>query len=429
MPGEYHTRARFVLLFLFVVLLLLLRKPDLFSNPQLYAEDGSVFFRDQLVSPRTAVFFPYNGQFHLVPRLIALLASAVPLPAAPLVSSMASVVIHALCLSVFFLPWNRWLISNDLLRAAVCLVLATALDGTEMIGLSGPLMWYLFLAGILLLFRPEDGSPQIAVGRSTAVAAMAVIALSAAPMLTLVPGAIWLVIRRRGVQRTIALALLAGVVVQVFGLMFSHRSEQPAQPLAGFVMLAWQVATATVVSWTYAGVVTPLAGKSGAIALSQLPSMGPPLFVVIGLAVLVTWLLTTSAPTERARLAIGLYLAVGTLASALYTRNLLVFSLTLNGNAPLLPPRYLVLAGALLVYMACLVIQRLPLPDPRLQAMCLVLVFAVGIHANFSQPPYQDFPWKATVPQIVNWRAARAEGKPKPLNVPIAPQLWTIDLP
>jgi hypothetical protein len=429
MPGEYHTRARFVLLFLFVALLLLLRKPDLFANPQLFAEDASVFFRDQLVSPRTAVFYPYNGQFHLVPRLIALFESAVPLPAVPLVCNMASVVIHALCLSVFFLPWNRWLISNDLLRAAVCLVLATALDGTEMIGFSGPLMWYLFLAGILLLFRPEDGRPQTAIGRSTAVAAMAVIGLSAAPMLTLVPGAIWLAIRRRGVQRTIALALLAGFVVQVFGLIFSQRSDHPAQPLAGFVMLAWQVATATVVSWTYAGVVTPLAGKSGAIALSQLPSMGPPLFVVIGLAILVTWLLTTSAPNERARLAIGLYLAVGTLASALYTRNLLAFSLTLNGNAPLLPPRYLVLAGALLVYMACLVIQRLPLPDPRLQAMCLVLVFAVGILANFSQPPYQRFPWKAAVPQIVNWRAARAEGRPKPMAVPIAPSPWAIYLP
>jgi len=429
MPGEYHTRARFVLLFLFVAVLLLLRKPDLFANPQLYAEDASVFFRDQLVSPRTAVFYPYNGQFHLVPRLIALVESAVPLPAVPLVCSMASVVIHALCLSVFFLPWNRWLISNDLLRAAVCLVLATALDGTEMIGFSGPLMWYLFLAGILLLFRPEDGGPKTARGRSTAVAAMAVIGLSAAPMLMLLPGAIWLAIKRRGVQRIIALALLAGLVAQAFGLIFSQRSDRPAQPLAGLVMLAWQVATATVVSWTYAGVVTPLAGKSGAIALSQVQSIGPPLFGVIGIAILVTWLLTTSAPNERARLAIGLYIAVGTLASALYTRNLLAFSLTLNGNAPLLPPRYLVLAGALLVYMACLVIQRLPLPDPRLQAMCLVLVFAVGILANFSQPPYQRFPWKAAVPQIVNWRAARAEGRPKPMAVPIAPSPWAIYLP
>ena len=429
MSGEYHTRARFVLLFLFVAVLLLLRKPDLFANPQLYAEDASVFFRDQLVSSRTAVFFPYNGQFHLAPRLIALFESAVPLAAVPLVCSMASIVIHALCLSVFFLPWNRWLISNDLLRAAVCLVLATALDGTEMIGFSGPLMWYLFLAGILLLFRHEDGRPRTAIGRSTAVAAMAVIGLSAAPMLTLAPAAIWLAIKRRGVQRTIALALLASLVVQVSGLIFSQRSDHPAQPVAGLIMLACQVATATVVSWAYAGVVTPLAGKSAAIAMSQWPSIGPPLFVVIGLAILVTWLLTTSAPNERARLAIGLYLAVGTLASALYTRDLLGFSLILNGNAPALPPRYLVLAGALLVYMACLVIQRLPLADPRLQAICLLLVFAVGIHANFSQPPYQNFPWKAAVPQIVNWRAARAEGRPKPMAVPIAPAPWAIYLP
>ncbi len=429
MPGEYSTRTRFVLLFLLVAFLLLLRKPDLLVSPQLYAEDATVFFRDQLVSPLTAVFLPYNGQFHLVPRLIALFASAFPLAAAPLVCSLVSVLIHALCLSIFFLPWNRWLISNDLLRAAVCLVLATALDGTEMVGFSGPLMWYLFLAGILLLFRPEQGGPRTAGGRSTAVAAMAIAGMSVAPMLTLAPIALWLAIKRRGVQRTVALALLAGLVVQVFGLRYSQRSDHPAQPEAGYVMLAWQVAAATVVAWAYAGVVTPLAGKSAAAAMSQLPSIGPPLFVLIALAILVTWLLTTSPPHERARLAIGLYLAVGTLASALYTRNLIGLSTTLNSPAAAMPPRYMVLASALLVYMLLLLIQRLPLRDSRLQAACLVLLFAVGIRHNFSQPPYAKFPWKAAVPQIAEWRAARAEGRPKPLAIPIAPVPWAIYLP
>lgn len=428
MLGEYYTRTRFVLLFLFVAILLLLRKPDLFANPQLYAEDASVFFRDQLVSPWTAVFLPYNGQFHFVPRLIALFDGIFPLAAAPFVCSTASILIHALCLSVFFLPWNRWLVHNDLLRAAVCLVLATALDGQEMIGFSGPLMWYLFLAGILLLFRPEDGAPHNPLRCSTA-AAMAVIGLSVAPMLTLAPVALWLAIKRRGCQRTIALALLAGLAVQVFGLIFSQRSDHPAQPLAGFVMLAWQVAAATVVSWAYAGIVTPLAGKDAAIALSKLPSIGPPLFVVIGLAILVTWLLTASLPHQRSRLVIGLYLAVGTLASALYTRNLLGLSLTLNSNAAETPSRYVFLSGSLLVYMACLILQRLPLRDPRLQATCLVLLFALGIHDNFRQPPYANFPWKAALPQIAAWRAARAEGRPKPLAIPIAPVPWSIYLP
>jgi len=429
MPGKYYTRARFVFLFVFTAVFLLLRKPDLLTNPQLFAEDASVFFRDQLVFPWTAVFLPYNGQFHLVPRLIALFDSIFPLAAAPLLCSVASVLIHALCLSVFFLPWNRWLVPNDLLRAAVCLVLATALDGAEMIGFSGPLMWYLFLAGILLLFRPQDEAPRSPRRRFTAVAAMAVIGMSVAPMLTLAPVAAWLAVKRRGVQRAIALALLAALVAQVLGLVFSQRSDHPAQPLAGVAMLAWQVAAATVVSWAYAGVVTPLAGKNAAIALSKLPSIGPPLFVVIGLVILVTWLLTISRPHERARLTIGLYLVVGTMASALYTRNLLGLSLTLNSNAAATPARYMFLAGALLVYMACLILQRLPLRNPYLQAACLVLLFSGGIYGNFRQPPYLDFPWKASLPKIAAWRTARVAGKPKPLTVPIAPPPWIIDLP
>jgi len=258
---------------------------------------------------------------------------------------------------------------------------------------------------------------------------MAVIGMSVAPMLMLTPMAAWLAIKRRGAQRTIALALLAALVVQLFGLAFSQRSDRPPEPLAGVAMLAWQVAAATVVSWAYAGVVTPLAGKDAAFALSKLPSIGPPLFVVIGLVILVTWLLTASPPHERARLAAGLYLAVGTLAVALYTRNLVGLSLTLNSNAAATPPRYAVLAGAVLVYIACLVLQRLPLRDPRLQAACLVLLFVMGIRRNFSQPPYPDFPWKAAVPKIAAWRAARAEGKAKPVAVPIAPPSWIIYLP
>jgi hypothetical protein len=429
MPGKYYTPVRFVILFFLLAVLLLMRKPDILTNPQLYAEDGSVFLRDQLVFPGTAVFSPYNGQFHLLPRMLAMFESFFPLLAVPLLVSIASVLIHSLCLSIFFLPWNRWLIENDLLRAAVCLVLATALDGAEMIGFSGPLMWYLFLAGILLLFRPESGAPQTARGRSASVAAMALIGMSVAPMVMLTPLVIWLAVKRRCVQRMMAVTLLSVLVVQLFALAFAQRTDHPAQPLSGWPILASQVGTATVVSWVYAGVLTPLLGKSPAIVISRFPSIGPPLFAVIGLAIVVTWLLTVSPPHDRARLAFGLYLVLGTLASVLYTRNLIGLSLSLNGNGPATPARYAVLASALLVYMTCLLIQRLPLRDPRLQAACLVLVFALGIRYNFHQQPYADFHWKAAVPKIVAWRAARTEGRPNPLAIPIVPVPWAIYLP
>ena len=87
------------------------------------------------------------------------------------------------------------------------------------------------------------------------------------------------------------------------------------------------------------------------------------------------------------------------------------------------------LAGALLVYMACLILQRLPLRNPYLQAACLVLLFSGGIYGNFRQPPYPDFPWKASLPKIAAWHTARVAGKQKPLTVPIAPPPWIIDLP
>ena len=378
MSGKYYTPARFGVLFCLLVVLLFLRKPDSLTNPQLYAEDGSVFLRDQLVSPWTAIGFPYNGQFHSLPRIVALFDSLFPMLAVPLICSIVSVLIQALCLSIFFLPWNRWLIENDLLRAAACLVLATAMDGAEMIGFSGPLMWYLFLVGILLLFRPESSAPQSARARWMGVAAMALIGMSVAPMVVIIPLAIWIAITRRGVQRALAVTLFSVMVVQLGALAFAPRTDHPA-PMTNALFLLSQVGTATVVSWAYAGVVTPLLGKSAAIVISRLPSIGPPLCVVIGLTALVTWLLTVLPLNQKLRLVIGLYLAIGPLASALYVRNLIGLSLSLNGNGPATPARYMVLAGAMLVYMVCLVIQRLPLRDPRLQAACLLLVFSLAI--------------------------------------------------
>ena len=89
----------------------------------------------------------------------------------------------------------------------------------------------------------------------------------------------------------------------------------------------------------------------------------------------------------------------------------------------------MVLCGAVLLYLACLVLQRLPLRDPRLQAACLLLIFSVGIHSNFHQQPYADFSWKRAVPKIVEWRTLHAAGKPDPMTIPIVPAPWSIYLP
>ncbi|MFH0992285.1 MAG: hypothetical protein V1799_19970 [bacterium] len=56
------------------ILILIARKPDCLSNPQLWAEDGPVFFAQQYELGAGAIFIDYANYLHIVPRLIALLA-------------------------------------------------------------------------------------------------------------------------------------------------------------------------------------------------------------------------------------------------------------------------------------------------------------------------------------------------------------------
>ncbi len=55
-------------------LILYARRPDAFRTPQFWAEDGYFFERNIRIG-LDAVFLPYNGYLHLVPRLIAIGAS------------------------------------------------------------------------------------------------------------------------------------------------------------------------------------------------------------------------------------------------------------------------------------------------------------------------------------------------------------------
>ena len=57
-----------------VTLILLIRDYDSFFNPQLFAEDGSVFLGHQQKLGYKAISTPYGGYYHLVPRLVAFIS-------------------------------------------------------------------------------------------------------------------------------------------------------------------------------------------------------------------------------------------------------------------------------------------------------------------------------------------------------------------
>jgi hypothetical protein len=58
---------------LLCLIILFYREPDGFLNPQFWAEDGVIFFTQNLTFGLSAFWKPYAGYLHLTPRIIAYL--------------------------------------------------------------------------------------------------------------------------------------------------------------------------------------------------------------------------------------------------------------------------------------------------------------------------------------------------------------------
>lgn len=64
----------------FSLLVIFLKRPDAFLNPQFYAEDGKIFFAGAYQHGAASLLEPYAGYLHTFPRLWALLFFALHLP-------------------------------------------------------------------------------------------------------------------------------------------------------------------------------------------------------------------------------------------------------------------------------------------------------------------------------------------------------------
>ncbi|HEY6233910.1 MAG TPA: hypothetical protein VIW69_02250, partial [Candidatus Elarobacter sp.] len=136
---------RFVaLLWLACAAALFARRPDLLATPQLYAEDGVIFFRDAALSGVASLFAPYAGYHHAIPRAVALIA--LPLPAAlqPAAYAWISVALAAACCAVLA-PLLRNAVAGAGLRAFAAFGVAAATPSDEIIGSVASLQWYLHL--------------------------------------------------------------------------------------------------------------------------------------------------------------------------------------------------------------------------------------------------------------------------------------------
>ncbi len=216
---------RVLLSFLSLAVLIFLRRPDLLRWPTLIVEDASIFYTQQLIRGASAIFVPYNGYLHLVPRLIAFLSSIVPTSWAAIVFVETSVFIAAASGAVFSLNCYRTLIRSDFLRFLFPIaVYSASLIGSHM-GNATSLLWFLLPVAFLMLITPASVTNSLSKRASVAIASVAfLIALTQPMCLLLVPFALWRLFVIRGWSRLVPLVLLLGTVIEnsVFFIVMPH---------------------------------------------------------------------------------------------------------------------------------------------------------------------------------------------------------------
>jgi hypothetical protein len=189
----------------------------------IWAEDGQNFLHDALTkSPIDAITTPFNGYWHLLPRLLAEIAVLVPLEIAPAVLSiLAALVTTSLALLVYTISGAYF--EHTVFRLAVAVPVAFAPAGigwveNNVATLQFPLLYGLFWA---LLWVPATRT-----GRAIALVVVAVAGLTSPLALVFTPLLIArLIIRPSGLGWGVAAALSTGIAVQFGGQALGYASR------------------------------------------------------------------------------------------------------------------------------------------------------------------------------------------------------------
>lgn len=390
-PGPAGRRLLLVLLGL--AALLALRKPDALLNPQLWAEDGSVFLVEQEQLGAAAILQPYMGYLHLLPRLTAWSAAQWLDPAwwPAWYNGIAFLVwcgVLARTLSPRLpLPHRPWL---------ALAVIAGPQTG-EILGTITNAQWVtaLLLVQQALLRRPETAAQRL--GDLLVVAAAGLTGPFAAALLPLFAWKWW---RERDRDALAALLVAGGTAAWQLAhlLPAAGAAGAPGDPLQALVIV-----TRRLLIWPFLGPGAAHGLPAGVIAGAGL---------AVGTALLASVLRPHPRREVRLRLlgAAGLLLAAGVLRTRpdAWPQDDLIFA-----------DRYFFLPRLLLVWLVILELDAVP----RLAAWGARLALAAYVLLplpRFILPAAPDYRWREHCGAI---RAGT------PARIPILPPDWILDYP
>lgn len=406
--------ARYLGAAVLVAAVIVARRPDAVTMPQFWAEDGSIFFKENLLLGfLTALAKGYHGFPQLVHRLIGYVGGLVPLAEAPRVYTTAAIALTALMLAMFALPAFRHVVRSDALRMLFGVAVASAPFRQEVLATPTNIGWFtavwLALVGVMRL----PGSGWALAGLAVAAG----VAIFSTP-LSVVGVPIWLVrawtsVRTRtwrvaGFWATLLVAqavvfVLAWLVqsdAQRSGLLGADARYRPFEIIASPRMLAFTLDRVVEVVWPLPGGTVTL-GVAGVLACW---------------AGLVVGLLGASA-------AGGFRTAMPLLVLAYF---LLATALVYAAGRPLLVAvpssevagRYAVFPTALAVLTLLVLLDDLPQWPRRVCGAVVAVVLAVLWQPSFAVEPLRDVEWPTWAGRL---EQKLASGSRVPMSIPSNP--------
>lgn len=398
---ETKTAARTVLLVLAAVaVILFVRKTDAFLHPQFWAEDGAVFFLQDYTLGPAAVWEPYAGYLHLVPRGVALASGALlPYAALPHAYNYASLLLTLLVVAGIFSPRLR-LPRKPALALAV--VLVPHLTNEVFLSLTN-VQWVLALLLVVVLLKapPDPVYGSVRLQGAADVGAVILCGLTGPFVVLFSPFFAWKAVRDRGVHAWILLAAVLAVAGAQVLAFAGHPAEAAGPAVRQLTPYVDAVGTRCFGNL--------FLGKS-------LPHHLDPWALLALLAGLLAFLLHLAA--RKGRLFQGAVLlgcgAVVTLATLYKFR---------ADPGVLVPssagPRYFFLFHVLVVWSLVVLTETERSWRRHLSVSLLGLALLSSLTSGFHSGPYVDYQWAARSAQI---------GR-EDLVVPLNPKGWSMVVP
>lgn len=192
---ETHNPRRFVggplagprswaLLIGVVTVVVVARRPSIVFHATLWLEDAGVFLRGARAGGFGSLIHPYNGYFHTVPRLVALVVDWLPIAWTPTLYAVSAAVLSAGCCAMVMSTRLQWLFRSRG-RQWMALVALLALPRIDEIQatLTNSIWWI----GLALLLCILSDDPATRGGRVTEGALVALFVLSGANGVLLAP--------------------------------------------------------------------------------------------------------------------------------------------------------------------------------------------------------------------------------------------------